>query len=150
MHDLKAVLHQYCIDYVQNRIDSVAHAIRASQQSANEETKSSAGDKYETGRAMAQQEADRNSGQLNEANKLMAALKRIPISATSAIAQPGSLVHTNQGNFYIAISAGAFVIDGETYFAVSQASPIGAKLTGCKAGDTFDMNGKRYEIIVVC
>ena len=146
MSDLKKELHTLCINYVQNRIDTAMQAINAAQQAANEETKSSAGDKYETGRAMAQQETDRNQAQLNEANKLMVALNHINVSASSKTALPGSLVITDNGKFYIAISAGTLIINGEAYFAISPASPIGLSLSGKTVGDEFSLNGKQYRV----
>ena len=146
MNDLKKKLHQLCVNYVQSRIDASMQAISATQQAANEETKSSAGDKYETGRAMMQQEADRNQAQLNEANKLMAALNHIPVNTGAEKAEPGNVVITGNGNFYIAISAGTLNIDGKNYFAVSPASPIGLKLKGQKIGSEFSLNGKSYRI----
>src|ERR1700743_1454454 len=137
MSDLKKELHQLCIDYVRGRMDTATQAINTAQQAANEETKSSAGDKYETGRAMAQQETDRNQAQLNEANKLMVALNHINVGVVSKTALPGSLVITNNGKFYIAISAGALLLNGESYCAVSPASPIGLSLKGQKKGNQF-------------
>jgi predicted Zn-dependent protease len=146
MNDLKRELHSLCTNYVQERIDTAMQAIKATQQAANEETKSSAGDKYETGRAMMQQEADRNQAQLNEANKLMVALNHVSTNANSKIAEAGSLVSTNNGKFYIAISAGTLVLNGEPFFAVSPASPIGLMLKGQKVGYEFSLNGKTYRI----
>ena len=149
MSDLKKELHQLCIDYVRERMDTATQAINAAQQAANEETKSSAGDKYETGRAMAQQETDRNQAQLNEANKLMVALNHINASTSSKTALQGSLVITDNGKFYIAISAGTLLLNGEAYFAISPASPIGLSLSGKKAGDEFSLNGKQYRIVSI-
>jgi len=125
------------------------NAYRDAESAQNDDTKSSAGDKYETGRAMMQQEKDRNTIQLNEANKLMVALTGIGTKGKPATAEPGSLVITNNGKFYIAISAGSLVIDGETYFAISAASPIGLKFKGLKAGNEFTLNGKLYKIEAV-
>ena len=149
MSDIKQNLLQQCINYVQQRLNSINAAINMAQQSAAEDTKSSAGDKYETGREMLQQETNRNMGLLAEANKLMVILNRIPTSGTQGVVGPGSLVITNNGKFYIAISAGALTVNAETYFAVSQASPVGLKLMGCKPGDTFSLNGKTYQIAEV-
>jgi len=146
MSDQKKELHKLCVDYVLGRMDTAAQAINAAQQAANEETKSSAGDKYETGRAMMQQDTDRNKAQLNEANKLMVALNHISVSSNSKIALAGSLVITNNGRFYIAISAGILTLNGEAYFAISPASPIGLCLNGKEAGDEFSLNGKQYHI----
>jgi hypothetical protein len=146
MPHIKQQLYNQCIAYVQKRMDEAEHAYRDAEQAQNDDTKSSAGDKYETGRAMMQQEKDRNTIQLNEANKLMVALTGIGTKGKSLTAEPGSLVITDNGKFYVAISAGALVIDGETYFAVSVVSPIGLKFKGLKAGDGFNLNGKLYRI----
>ncbi|MDB5024268.1 MAG: 3-oxoacyl-ACP synthase [Mucilaginibacter sp.] len=146
MNDLKKELLKLCVRYVQKRIDGAVQAINATQQAANEETKSSAGDKYETGRAMMQQETDRNQAQLNEANKLMVALNHIRTGTAFQTAETGSLVITNNGKFFIAIGAGTLMLNGENYFAVSPASPIGLKLKTQKIGDEFSLNGKIYRI----
>jgi len=133
--------------YIQKRMDEAEMAFKAAEQASNDDTKSSAGDKYETGRAMMQQEKDRNTTQLNEANKLMVALNHISTKGNSATAETGSLVITDNGKFYIAISAGILIVNGESYFAVSPASPIGIKLKGLKAGGGFELNGKRYNVV---
>ncbi len=149
MSTLKEQLHQKCVKYVQQRMDAAQQAIAEAQQAANNDTKSSAGDKYETGREMAQQETNRNLTQLNEANKLMVALNRISTGSKSATAEAGSVVKTNQGNFYLSISAGNINAEGESYVAISTASPVGLKLKGTQAGDSFTFNGKNYSIIEV-
>lgn len=146
MSEIKKQLHQLCINYVQQRMDAAQQAINEAQQASNDDTKSSAGDKYETGREMAQQETNRNLAQLNEANKLMVALNQLGTNVQSDIAVPGSLVITDNGLFYLSISAGTLTLDGKQYFAVSPASPIGVKLKGVKTGDNFVLNGKTYKI----
>lgn len=121
-------------------------AINEAQKASTDDTKSSAGDKYETGREMMQQETDRNMAQLNEANKLKVALNKISPNLVSAKAEAGSVVLTDNGNFYIAVSAGILIIEGEKYFAISPSSPIGLKLLGQKAGAGFKLNDKSYQI----
>jgi len=147
--NIKELLHQQCITYVQQRMFAAEKAFKDAEQASNDDTKSSAGDKYETSREMMQQEKDRNTIQLNEANKLMVALNHICTKNNSGAAETGSLVITDNGKFYIAISAGNLSVDGESYFAVSPASPIGLKLKGLKPGDQFELNGKRYNILQV-
>src|SRR5271163_3387958 len=100
MSDLKKELHKQCLDYVEKRIEAAQLAIDEAQKASNDDTKSSAGDKYETGREMMQQETNRNLAQLNEANKLRVALKQISTSGSSETAETGSLVITDNGNFY--------------------------------------------------
>jgi len=53
---------------------------------------------------------------------------------------------TNNGNFYLAISAGTLTLDGKNYFAVSPASPIGYKLKDKMEGEAFILNEKTYQI----
>ena len=146
MSETKEALHALCAAYIKGRMQEAEQAIAEAQQAANNDTKSSAGDKYETGREMAQQETNRNLAQLNEANKLMVALNQVGVKNTSSTADTGSLVTTNKGDFYIAVSAGSLSLDGKSYFAVSPFSPIGLKLKGKRAGEEFHLNGKTYLI----
>ena len=147
--DLKEELYRQCLTYVQTRMDAAQQGINEAQQASKEDTKSSAGDKYETCRAMMQQETDRNMAQLNEANKLKVALNTINPAISHNVAEPGSIIKTNNGNFYLAISAGTLTVSGENYFAISPASPIGLKMKGLKAGEEFVVNGKGYKIISI-
>ena len=149
MPNIKQQLYNKCVAYVQSRMDAAEDAYKAAEQASNDDTKSSAGDKYETGRAMMQQEKDRNTIQINEANKLMVILNTISTKGTSDTIETGSLVTTNGGKFYIAISAGTLVVDNESYFAVSAAAPICMQMIGKKAGSEFVVNGKKYEILEV-
>jgi transcription elongation GreA/GreB family factor len=149
MSALKQELYKQCLDYVQKRMDAAQLAIEEAQKASNDDTKSSAGDKYETGRAMMQQETDRNRQQLAETNKLKIALNLVSPAHTSYSAETGSLVITDHGNFYIAISAGVLNAGNDIYFAVSPASPIGLAMKGKKTGENFILNGKLYSIKMV-
>jgi transcription elongation GreA/GreB family factor len=144
--NLKEALYQQCMDYVQTRMAAAQQGIDEAQQAAKDDTKSSAGDKYETGREMAQQETNRNMAQLTEANKLKIALNLISTAGITDWVENGSIIATNNGNFYMAISAGLLTVNGASYFAISPASPIGLKMKGLKVGDEFNLNGKLYKV----
>ena len=146
---IKHTLFDHCRQYVEQRIETAKTAMEAAQSAANEESKSSAGDKYETGRAMAQIERDRHAQQLAEARKLEQELARIDAGKIHSIVQPGSLVMTSQGNYFIAISAGKITVDRTDYFAVSAASPIGVRLNHAKPNDEVVFNGKPIRVIAV-
>jgi transcription elongation GreA/GreB family factor len=146
MSELKSKLYKLCHAYVDQRIETTQKAMEALQVSADEETKSSVGDKYETGRAMMQLEMEKYSVQLNEAVKLKQTISQMETVVQTDVVQPGCLVRTNQGNFYISISAGQLKVNDESFFAISTASPIGTKLLGLKVKDTFNFNNKVYEI----
>jgi len=149
MSALKHELYKQCLDYVQERMEAAQLAIADAKEASDDDTKSSAGDKYETGRAMMEQETDRNMAQLTEANKLKVILNKISPDALSNEAETGSVIFTNNGNFYVAVGAGTLTFNNESFFAISLASPLGLKLKGLKAGHEFALNGKQYQIIRV-
>jgi len=146
MNRIKDELFKHCLHYVEECINTAQIAIEDAQSSANDDTKSSAGDKFETGREMMQQEIDRNRKQLEEAKKMRLALEQIENHQVSEIVHSGSLVITNFGKFYISISRGQIQVDGINYFAISAISPIGLKLMRQKIGYEFDFNGKPFVI----
>jgi transcription elongation GreA/GreB family factor len=149
MNPLKAQLHAACAAFVQQRIEAAQAAMRTAQESANSETKSSAGDKYETGRAMAQEERNRNAVQLQQALQLQGELTRINPALPCDAVRPGALVATSMGQFYISISAGKLTVEGHDYFAVSAAAPVAAALSGKQAGEEVLFNGKKVQIVAV-
>ena len=146
MSQLKREVYNLCQDYINARIQTVKTAMDTAQASANDETKSSAGDKYETGRAMMQLELEKNSVQLAEANKLRQTLSQLDPDKHTDTVQMGSLVTTNHGLFYLSISAGQLNLKDTLVFAISNVSPVGVKLAGLKKGDCFQLNGKEYTI----
>lgn len=146
MNDLKHKLYNACKQYVAKRLEANESAIALLQQDANEETKSSAGDKYETSRAMMHLEIEKHTTQLAELHKLNYVLDMIYPDKVNNVAEAGSVVITSRGNFYISISAGQLSIDGTVYIAVSPGSPIGNKLLGLKEGERFVFNIQEFVI----
>ena len=143
---IKRELYNLCQEHINRRIESARLAINEAQQSANEETKSSSGDKYETGRAMAQLEIEKNAQQLAEALKLKRTLEQIPVDHPFAATQPGSLVITDRGSFFIAIGLGKVALQDKTYFVIATFSPLGLALAGSKVGDRVSFRDQTYVI----
>lgn len=138
--NLKAILYKQCMEYVMQRIETAKQALSHAQESANAEEKSSAGDKYETGRAMAHLERDKALEQLNEAIKLKSALEKVSQTNASDRVGLGSIVFTDTRNFYLAISAGKLSSNGLEFVALAPASPLGTILVGRQKGDQFIFN----------
>lgn len=122
------------------RIETARQALNHAQESAKAEEKSSAGDKYETGRAMAHLEREKALEQLNEAIKLRSALEKVIQIDGSDRVSLGSIVFTDTHNFYLAISAGKLNYEGVEFVALAPASPLGAILLGRQKGDRFIFN----------
>ena len=146
MSSLKTQLYQLCLTFIQNRLDNIEYSMLQARQASNDDTKSSAGDKYETTREMMQQEMDRNSKLLYEAGQQKIALQQIENVDVANEVKNGSLVMTSNGNFYISISAGELSTEGQSFIAVSQAAPIGRGFIGKRMGEELNFNGKNYII----
>lgn len=143
----KEHLYTLCLDFIEQRIQTAETALAQAREASNDDTKSSAGDKYETSREMMQQDIDRNKRLLIDAEENRKVLEAIGHAIPSDTIRGGSLVRTNQGDFYISISAGQLQTEeGKTVFAISAASPIGKLMLGKKSKDSFAFNGKTYEI----
>lgn len=142
----KLVLHQKCLEIIEDNILTIKLALQEAQDAANNETKSSAGDKHETGRAMAQLETEKLTSQLSEALNLKATLSKITTNDTVKQVALGSVVFTNNGNFYVSVSLGKLEIEQYQFFSISQQSPIGKLLLTKKEKDSFSLNGKNYVI----
>lgn len=147
--DIKNDLYNRCIEYVEEKIKNASDAIENAQRSANEETKSSVGDKYETGRAMLQMERNKFEIQLKESLKLKEFLDQINVKKEYQNIQPGSIVKTEKGNYFIAINAGKQQIGKEIYFTISLASPIGRELADKQKNDYYSFNGMKIKILEV-
>jgi transcription elongation GreA/GreB family factor len=147
---IKTKLLAKCFEYVELRIVTSKQAMKHAQDSANAEEKSSAGDKYETGRAMAQIERDKAAEQLDEAIKLKSILNQINPDARNAKVAQGSLVITESNLFYLAISIGKINIDGLDFFVIAPTSPVGQILLHSKEGDQFTFNKEMHVIMEIC
>ena len=146
--NFKIQVHQQCTTVVLQRINELKAILHEAQEAANNETKSSAGDKHETGRAMAQLETEKLTGQLTEALKLEQALTKIDPNIQHQQIGLGSLVTTNNGIFYLSVGLGKIELEGQTVFVISAVSPIGKlllnKKEGCNLQPSF--NGIQYVI----
>lgn len=144
--NLKQELFTQCENFVSKRLQTVEEIITSNQKGLQSETKSSAGDKHETGRAMLQLEMEKASQQLAGITQMKEILNRIDISKTSKNAHLGSIVFTNKVNYFLAISAGKLTASGKDFFAISVSSPIGKLLLGKQENDEVTFNGERIKI----
>ncbi len=132
---LKQRLFKLCVEYTENRLQTIQNTIAEIQESLLSETKSSAGDKHETGRAMLQLEREKAGQQIAEVQKLKETLSKIDITNSSKNICLGSLVYTTQANYFISISAGKLTIENTDFFAISPNTPIGQLLLSKQVGD---------------
>jgi len=146
MQKFKQHIIDTCKRHLENKIDSLNSIIKEVSESSNSESKSSAGDKHETSKAMMQLEIEKLGTQLKEAEGQLAEFEKINFTKNFQNIEQGSLVETNKGYFLIASSIGKITVDEKTVFVISAKSPLALKLIGSKQKDTVMFNDVFYSI----
>ena len=147
------IKEQLCAEIDNNlsrKIEEVNKIIADAKLAKTEDTKSSAGDKYETSREMAQQEIDKAEIQLAQLNTSLIELKKIDCNRVCEKVEFGSLVQTNTGTYFMAISMGKVMVNDEPVYAISMASPIGKALAGKIEGEKVSFQEREILINSVC
>lgn len=137
----KRIVHNEATAVVSAKYQRIQAEFDALQESLMTETKSSAGDKHETGRAMTQLEQEKLSHQLTETRKSLEGLRKIDPAETFKTIEFGSLVETSRGYFFVSVGIGQLQIEETTVFCVTAGSPIGQQLLRKKKGESIQLNG---------
>jgi transcription elongation GreA/GreB family factor len=132
------------------KLEELEANIQLLKESRDSDTKSSAGDKHETARAMVQIELEKSEVQLGKLLATQAELLRIHPQREFEKAEFGSLVITDQGNYFISVGMGKTDVDGVSYFAISPDSPLGKALKGKAVNDRVEFQNRIILIKAVC
>ena len=97
MMTVKKELYKACKVFLDDRLQAVLGRIANIQESLQSETKSSAGDKHETGRAMLQLEREKAGNQLADIQKQQELFSRVGVDTSSEVTRLGSIVTTDKG-----------------------------------------------------
>ncbi|MEO0570666.1 MAG: 3-oxoacyl-ACP synthase [Bacteroidota bacterium] len=143
----KKEVHAFCENYVNSRLERIHSEIKKLNEGLQSETKSTAGDKHETGRAMLQLEREKLGKQLLEVENMKLVMGRISPNQESEKIALGSLVRTDKARYFISISAGKFRLQNTDVYCISTSSPIGKILLGKEEGDVILFNGSEQMIL---
>lgn len=147
MNTFKEKVYQTAIAQVKEKINLLKTERKAINDGILEDTKSSAGDKFETGRETMSRDLMTVENQLKQANFEFDELCRFQaIKEPSATIQEGSLVQLGPDKYLISISLGQITVDGQKLFMMSKNSPLGEILVGRKKNDQVEFRGKCLQI----
>ncbi len=144
--DFKQEVHEACLLLVQSQLDTIQKSLDELMEAKTSETKSSAGDKYETGMAMIQNQEELYKRQRAEAASRHHQLKSIAPTAKMSKVDKGAIVLANSGVFYISIGLGKVKVQERDVYVISTESPLGKILLGKQLGEEFIFNGKTTAI----
>ncbi|WGD35869.1 3-oxoacyl-ACP synthase [Olleya sp. YS] len=144
--NIKENLYNQCVAFTKMRLDTINKTITELQNALTSETKSSAGDKHETGRAMVQLEREKAGQQLAQVQKVNQLLDQIDVSKTSKTISLGSIILTSKSNYFIAISASELTVNNQKFYAISVNTPIAQLLLGKIVGDEITFRDQKFKI----
>lgn len=144
--EFKTRLKKWALDLIGQRIATARTAMEQAQEAANGEEKSSAGDKYETGRAMGHLQKDMHARALAESVKELATLHAVPAETLCKEGRAGAFLQAKGIAFFISAGLGKQIIDGQTVIFLSPQAPLAKLLQDKKAGDAIIFN---KEMVIV-
>lgn len=143
---LKIKIYTACLNYLNLKINQFELSLLDLTQGAQNDSKSSSGDKHETARAMMQIEYEKIGIQLKEANLQKEELERINPESSSKKVTKGSLIKTNKGLLFLSVAIGKISVETNDVIVLSPQSPLGKKLQNLSIGNSAEMNGTTYTI----
>ena len=142
MKSTKSEIHLKLRSILEKSLEEARREYILAKESRDSDTKSSAGDKFETGREMMQREMDKLSALVDNTLNSIAKLDRLTDLPASAVISEGSLVVTDQETYYISIGYGKL----DSVYAISIESPLGVELKGKRVGECIEMRGRKITI----
>lgn len=131
---------------VNDKIDVFQDMISSLSADAQNDAKSSAGDKHETALSMMHLEQEKLNAKLAECLAQKAVLEKINVRQTSNRVVLGSLVTVNNTCIFMSLALQKITVDEVAVLAVSPQSPLGSMVLGNAVGHAFVLNGSEYVI----
>ena len=141
----KVTVFKELAEHLKDKINEALDHIDGLKNSRDGDTKSSAGDKYETSREMVQQEIDRAEARLQQLKRQLNELNNFK-GENNEHCESGALVLLEKVSLLLGPAIGKVIIQGEPLLCISMGSPIGQLLNGKKEGDKIQFNGKEQLI----
>ncbi len=147
-HFKQNILSQYQV-LLQDKIDIYQDLIASLTEDAQNDAKSSAGDKHETTLSKLHIEQEKIANKLKEALEQKAILSKLDITQVSNKVVLGSLVKTNHLTVLVSTALPKITVDNQAVFAISPQSPLGLQLMGKSIDDEFLVNNVSYQIVTI-
>ena len=146
---MKQQIHQQYQIIIQDKIDLYQDLISSLTNDAQNDAKSSAGDKHETTLSKLHIEQEKIANKLKDALAQKTVLDKIDASQISTTINIGALVKTNHLTVFIAGALPKITINNVAVFGISLDSPLGLQLKGKVINDEFLVNNVAYKILEI-
>lgn len=143
---IKEKLLEVHYEMLDGKIDVFQDMIRTMTEDAQNDAKSSAGDKHETTLSKMHIEQENLSNKIREALAAKEILKRIDSKKKSEVVGFGSLVKINAIYLFVSTALPKVFIDDYSVLAISEDAPLIKLLWGKKVFDEVTYNGSVFRI----
>lgn len=147
--ELKSKIIEHCTDIFQRKLLIINEELKHLSEAIAEDTKSSAGDKYETSREMANLEKEKLHAQALGFKNSLASLSVLPDRISTKV-DIGSLIKTSKEWIHLSISLGQLEVDGEKVLVISPLAPLAKLMMGKEKGETITFRDNNYQIVSIC
>jgi transcription elongation GreA/GreB family factor len=138
-----------CKSLLEDKLETLENELKLLAQDVAADTKSSAGDKFETSREMTNAEREKISGQVVLIKKQLGILSTIQTVGADKVGS-GNLVETSQALIFVSISLGVIEVDATKVMVISPISPLAQALIDAEVGNQISFNGINYKIKTIC
>ncbi len=133
------------MQFLEKKGASIKADLTSLREDMGNETKSSAGDKFETGREMMQQSLSQLESQKDLLRRQLQLCSEISLKASSRVSS-GSLVVTELHQFYIGLALGKLQLNGTDYYLLSEKAPIAQAMLGKTVGEKLRFRNQQLQI----
>ncbi|MFO0358781.1 MAG: hypothetical protein ACK50A_17635 [Sphingobacteriaceae bacterium] len=144
MKQFKEHILQKCKELVDEKLNKLFYALDELNESAEAESKSTAGDKHETGRAMIQLEQEKIGKQIQEWEIQKQILEKIDLCKDSNRIALGTLIETDKGLFFLAVNLGRIKIKEQEVMVISTQSPLGKLMMSHQLNEALNYLNTSY------
>ncbi len=134
---------------LQKQIVNINEQITSLTEDAQNDAKSSAGDKHETGLAMMHLEQEKLSAKLRDLLQFETIVLKLPEEKQTDKVTLGSIVKTSKGIFYVSIAIPALKFQNQTVVCISPSAPLMKLLLNKTSGEEITFNSITYKILEI-
>lgn len=145
----RVTILDHCASFLRERKAEIDKQLRDLEESLGSESKSTAGDKHDTARAMTHLEQEKLGRRELLLSKEIHLLSKITNESVPNTVELGSVVYLDRLTFFLGPSMGKIEVEGQQVMVISPSAPISQAMLGKKKGDTFTFNGIQREIVAL-
>ncbi len=144
--EMKEKIVRLQLQLLQDKIDAFKDMVDGLATDAQNDAKSSAGDKHETSLSMMHLEQEKINSKLADFLNIRERLLKLDITSGTTTIRRGSLVQVNDLWLFISEALPKVEVQGHTVFSLSAQSPLGSALIGKQENDEVEVQAKKYRI----